>query len=135
MITKRTLKEARRLAREYDAIVKIVPKIQGNAWGYVILKDRKIILSSEKINNDPSILFGLIFHECGHLHCIDKGIWPAYHATTKINLKAFRLTAWKAELWIDRWAKKKLKQYNSSLKYKNGYDKSDKAWFLEELGT
>jgi len=118
---------AKDLAAEYGASVE-VKDFEGSAWGYV--RGHRIVLKP-KYAKDPDTLIGMVMHECGHIHCMNNGLWQAYHNPR--NKRAFRLTAWKAEKWIDRWAKAQLRKRFPGVKYKNGYTKSDYGWFKREV--
>ena len=70
-----------------------------------------------------------VFHELGHVYCIEYGIWSRFHSEKVSSLMAFRV-----ENWIEWWAKnewdrmgmRKLFGY-----YSFSYCKADKKKLLE----
>lgn len=82
------------------------------------------------------------FHELGHSYCYNNKIWAEYHGAgrvyirnnryyrTRKSLRIYIRTAYRAEQWVDRWAKTEMKKWFPYLKYRAGYTtKEDKKWF------
>lgn len=66
----------------------------------------------------------VFFHELGHWYCVQNGLWKAYHSYAKgkgKRLRAALLTAYKAECWVDRWARKTMQIYYPKMRYSPGY--------------
>lgn len=79
-----------------------------------------------------------VFHELGHDYCYKKRIYPAYHNLkfdcnlTRKEKKASILTAWKAEQYVDRWARREMKKHFPNIIYKPGYTtEQEKKWLLD----
>jgi hypothetical protein len=121
------------LAREYAIPTYFVKKLIG-AGSYLLLcpgKDRiYICIEGEEI-------LSAMFHELGHAYCYRNGKWPMFHSYgslfkdgefvyTNRELRGKILTGYKAECWVDRWAKKEMAKYFPNLKYRNGY--VGRAW-------
>jgi predicted SprT family Zn-dependent metalloprotease len=66
-----------------------------------------------------------LFHELGHIHCYQNGLWKGSHnprfPLNRKDKKTLILTALKAEKWIDNWAEQELKKYYPSFKYKKEF--------------
>lgn len=79
-------------------------------------------------------LISVFFHELGHKHCREMGIWRTYHDRDKLRgdqrLRSIIRTGLKAERWIDRWARNTMKLYFPHHIYNAGYPgKESKKWF------
>lgn len=85
-------------------------------------------------------MLSIFFHELGHKHCHDMGIWRWYHTRymrngrywyTKKLLNGIVKTGLKAEKWVDRWAEKTMKLYFPDIKYLVGYNEEGVKWYKE----
>ena len=66
----------------------------------------------------------LLFHELGHIHCFNNGIWSNYHISKNLTRKRKQkliYTALKAEKWVDNWAEKQFSQYYLNVEYQKFY--------------
>ena len=75
---------------------------------------KTIIIKSEYKNNINDLI-PILFHELGHKYCFDNNIFYHYHNET--NLRLAKLTALKAERYVDRWANKEMKKLNIEIAY------------------
>jgi hypothetical protein len=75
---------------------------------------KTIIIKSEYKNNINDLI-PILFHELGHKYCFDNNIFYHYHNET--NLRLAKLTALKAERYVDRWANKEMKKFNIEIDY------------------
>jgi hypothetical protein len=125
-MNKRTEQKVRDLARQYGARV------------YFFKNDRPytgcVNLETQAISIDGNVkkeneIFSALFHEIGHLYCIRNNKWPSYHnnnCTNNDEVRKFRLTAYRAESWVDTWAKKEMRKLMPHLEYIEAYPKGDK---------
>jgi hypothetical protein len=106
----------------------------GVASGYADLVGGEAVVSK---NLNVNIAIAVVFHEVGHFHCYRNGIWSGYHrfcAGESTDKKSFLSTAYRAELWVDKWAEKEMYKYFPRLKFKCSYrTKSDKKWLMKYL--
>lgn len=91
----------------------------------------KTIFVNTKYKNNPDILIPLLFHELGHKHCFENNLFYHYHMET--DLRLFRLTALKAERFVDRWAKKEMKKYNLGIEYPMFYYDKDRTKYFKSI--
>lgn len=75
----------------------------------------KQIQINSKFKHKTKKLIPIIFHELGHKYCYDNDIFHAYHYENDIRL--FKLTALKAERYVDRWAAKEMKKHGFTNEY------------------
>jgi hypothetical protein len=131
MISKKSKNKAKQIASEYKVNIDFrIKKLSGTA---------SCITSTISINSNRNEekFFSALFHEIGHIHCYRNRIWPAYHYNgilTWAIAKEFKRTAFRAECWVDRWAKKEMKKYFPMLKFDGSYDFKTKKGkdFLDE---
>jgi hypothetical protein len=144
MTRKHQIKLIRLLAEYYNIKVHFVNALVGGPSGShgfnYETKEDYISISYDKD------MISAFFHELGHSFCYRNGLWPSYHNTnvkvikgkpryTKRWLRAKLKTAYRAEVWVDKWAKRELKKYLPKYKYDAGYlGKSwTKKWLKEYL--
>jgi hypothetical protein len=131
MISIRIRKSAIEIARRYNVNVFFYNDNKNIGNGFMNVKPLSVNLNvSGKITEDTFI--GILFHELGHVHCVRNNLWSAYHyKSTKImnqnDIKAFRLTAHRAECWVDKWGKKEMKKIMPHLKYRMSYKHKNKT--------
>lgn len=137
MISQELKNKAKQIGREYNVQVNFrVKRFSGLAY-----EDTSTV--SINTNRTEDKFFSALFHEIGHIHCFRNGIFPAYHYTGMLTLeiaKEFKKTAFKAECWVDKWAKKEMEkklplsvyEISYDLKTKKGKEFLDKyyqAWY------
>ena len=66
-----------------------------------------------------------IFHELGHKHCCDNSLFVSYHTGKDKRLE--KLTALKAERFVDKWAAKEMKKQGYKIKYPFFYSEKGRA--------
>lgn len=97
--------EAKRFLRgictEYGVKVMFRSQFENNLEGFCDLdkKKNKIYINS---NLSVKIMASAVFHEIGHLYCLNHGIWQSFHEQDPTSSKLI----FKVENWIDWWAKK-----------------------------
>lgn len=133
-VTKKFLfKEFHRIAKERGVRlnVKLFSANSIMAGGFDESKN-KIIINSECSKNKLPFIF---FHELGHLHCVNNKIWDSYHNYNN-TWKNFKLTALKAEKWIDSWAEKEVNKYFKNVNsYKIYHTEYGKEKLIEMVDT
>lgn len=121
--------KAREITKYYGVKLRYFCDYRANAmYGLAHLEKSSIRLNSA-IDASEASFFSALFHEIGHIHCYKNNIWPVYHKRkidTAALLRAFKLTAYKAECWIDKWAEKEMKKHLPSLNYVVSYRPKDK---------
>jgi len=75
--------------------------------------NKEIIINKNFINK--RILIPIIFHELGHHHCYENDLFFHYHHEDDIRLA--KLTALKAERYVDKWAANEMKKHGYKMKY------------------
>ena len=75
---------------------------------------------------DPRKLEGLstLFHELGHIYCVQKGLFKDYHFpdwNSKSSIRNYSNTAYKAECWVDSWAAQEFKSIYPDKEYTRCY--------------
>lgn len=96
------MKKIKRILKHYG--VKLVfKKIDEIAY---YLHSENLIVVNKSIDVNEKEIIPIIFHELGHRHCFNNNLFYAYHNETDGRL--FRLTALKAERFVDKWAAKKM---------------------------
>lgn len=119
----KTLKLLRKI---YNTKIRVVKRNRYTYWGAWNLSD--IIY----VNSNVSTLefIQTIFHELGHSYCYRNNIWFKYHNydhaydmkyLSKKKKLALRLTALKAERWVDKWAKKEYRKYYPNTRWRKAY--------------
>jgi len=92
-----------------------------------------ININSSNVDTDQR-RFKILFHELGHIHCYNNGIWKKYH--TRLNTKEARrgivLTGLKAERWIDKWAENEIKKYIPDFVYEGSYKNKETVKLYKE---
>lgn len=105
-------------------------------WNGTIRLNRRSLNGSKNFGRKVRTLF----HELGHIHCYQNGIWSAYHHAiptndlSKYQKSVIRRTGLKAERWVDRWAAKEMKKYYPNIKYRFVYLNKEnvKKYFYEK---
>lgn len=77
--------------------------------------NRQTIFINLSFKNNFEKSIQIIFHELGHKYCFDNSKYYNYHHET--NLRLIKLTALKAERYVDRWAKKEFQKFNFDFEY------------------
>lgn len=143
MISKRIRKKAIEIGLRYKINVFFYNDKKNIGNGFMDIKTLSVNLNVfGKITEDAFI--GTLFHELGHVHCVRNNLWPAYHykskkIMTQKDIKAFRLTAHRAECWVDKWGKKEMKKVMPHLKYNMTYKHKNKKtinflnWYFKPL--
>lgn len=129
--TKADIKRAHSIAKAHRCTLHIRKHPHQIWWGECDMPKRHIILHAGALS-DRATFYSVLFHELGHQFCYDNYVYPAYHRIldkaherlTKKEIRAVRLTGWKAELYCDRWAAVQLRTLDSRFKYV-GYPVSD----------
>lgn len=85
----------------------------------------KTIIVKSEYKNNINDLIPILFHELGHKHCFDNNIFYNYHNET--NLRLAKLTALKAERYVDKWANKEIKKFNIEITYPMFYFQKSRA--------
>lgn len=130
------------LALYYKVPVRVIQKDEQEqrAGYYDSLKKRITVIMQE---NPAYDLLSVFFHEWGHAYCHKNGIWEAYHQPGVVKkgklylstdlLKKVIKTAYKAECWIDKFAKKEMLRWFPNLPFNSGYlnDREAKRWLHE----
>lgn len=88
-------------------------------------------------NTNPERLISTFFHELGHIDCKRNGKWKVFHTNDRTQIQKFRRTAFKAELWIDKWAEKEMKKWKPNMNYVDSYihlpRSQAKRWFDQNI--
>lgn len=125
MKRKDLIKRLRQIGRQYRTKVRFV---ELEAGGTVYRKPRLILIAKNWCRTNTKIA-NIFFHELAHLINADTNKYPIYHkALYSHTHKKFKATAWRAEKYTDKVAKKIQKEYFPKLSY-SGYRKSDRPWF------
>ena len=85
----------------------------------------KTIIINSEYKNDIENLIPILFHELGHKHCFDNNIYYHYHNET--NSRLAKLTALKAERYVDKWANKEMNKFNTGIEYPMFYFKKSRV--------
>ena len=101
----------KRVLKYYNVKLKFVS--EGNFMGQYQHNIRTIIVLSEYKNDKE--LIPIIFHELGHKHCYDNNLFHAYHYDS--DLRLVKLTALKAERFVDKWAAKTMIKWGFNDEY------------------
>jgi hypothetical protein len=116
----------RQLAKNYNVRVRFA---KSDEYSGLYRPPNRII-----INNSDEHIILTFFHELGHHYCYQNNIFPVYHgrvAAGKATLSAMASTAWRAEQWVDRWAKAECKQVFPELNWIAAYSEEDRKWLSE----
>lgn len=128
--------EARKIVKQYNVKLKVTSnyKSTGLVACVASFSNRKNLITINKNKASKSKFFSILFHELGHKHCSKNRIWSSYHVNdidkpglTKKEWKAFKITAYKAECWVDKWAENEMKKFFPNIKYQHVYLKGDKS--------
>jgi predicted aminopeptidase len=76
---------------------------------------KNLIVIDKSIDMTEEELISIIFHELGHRHCFNNNLYYAYHNETDARL--YKLTALKAERFVDKWAAKEMKKNGFPFEY------------------
>lgn len=130
MITSLKKKQILEIAKFYG--VKVIFCKIGYCSGEFLV-DGKVILLDKNLAN-----FSTFFHELGHYYCVSNGLWEAYHTDLKrirnkkeMARKAYR-TGYKAEKWVDRWARREMGMWFPEMIYVAGYGCNESKKWLHE---
>ena len=129
-----TNKNARRdvfsLARHYGVKVRLI-RLK-NYDGSVSMRSRVIYLREDL---DSAMLLSTFFHELGHLHCRERGLFPAFHSPYVRSWRqvyAVRRTALRAELWVEKWAEEEYNKHVRGRPYVRSYeDEQARSWLVD----
>ena len=121
-------KDLRALAKEYGCTITFYSKKQ-EVRGSVAFPNG-IIFNTYKLKKKEEA-YTIFFHELGHIHCYKHRIWPSYHYlhTEKITnelIRKFKMTAYKAECWVDNWGRQEMKKRFPKLQYWSAYKPGDR---------
>lgn len=119
------IEQIRELSRFYQVPVRFVKEKE--RAGYFDL--RRMVIYIAKDYHDPVSVF---FHELGHLYCVINGLWGFYHRPlrrskngvlfcTKSHARAVLRTGYRAEKWVDKWAKEEMSMWFPDKRYPNSY--------------
>lgn len=93
--------------------------------GGCIESDNLILINDAHLFTTRDEIFSTFFHELGHIYCYITGKWKAYHLWkkkfTKNEKRAALLTAFKAEVWVDKWAEKEMGKVYPHMKFDKTY--------------
>lgn len=91
----------------------------------------KTIILNKKNKFKLIELIPIIFHELGHKYCFENNLFVAYHYETDKRL--FKLTALKAERFVDRWAANEMKKNGFDFEYPMYYYNKNRVKYFKEL--
>lgn len=130
MLSLKQFREIRKIAKKYKCRIYWAYNLDKHPYGGCVSRDKpgNIILVSD---DNFTKLLSVLFHEIGHVHCYRNNKWTAYHKAE--NVKAFKLTALKAERWVDNWAENEFKKYYPDKDYwKSDYSSKESVkWFKD----
>ncbi len=118
------LKEIKRLSKAFG-VKRIVILKRPGMYGKSFLNTDSIGLSID-LFNDVDCLYSIAFHEFGHIWCKNNGKFKIFHNCAKKDLTEYEKyiivkTAWKAEVYVDKWAKAQLNQSHPNIKFTGNY--------------
>lgn len=126
------LEKLKQIAEEYNVCCefKSMSNVLGLAYGP---------LGKIEINERASIrvIVSTFFHELGHVYCFRNNIYKIYNGDspkTQRDKRIFRMTAYKAELWVDNWAEKETKRHFPEIHFHRGYGLNpewEKQWIRD----
>jgi len=123
------ISDALEVVRSYGVTIK-VKKLKSNIAGFANVETHEILLSEQLVKNSPiNEVISVIFHELGHIYCVDHGIFKQYHSEGKTEkwFKALIRTGLRAEMYVDKWAKEQMKYYYPWLKFETTYTSSKRS--------
>lgn len=106
--------------------------------GQAKLPERIIEISTKFIKSRREYL-STFFHELGHFYCYDNDIYPIFHGKRDFNsildeFKAMKLTALRAEKFVDKWAAKIMRKYFPKIRFVHAYNSyHDRNWLKTKL--
>lgn len=119
-----------KLAKHYKIKLTFKRKLLHNAGGLAKAHKSEIIVRSTDPSNTMICTF---FHEVGHVMNFRNKKYITYHSYdnfTYSSILKFIATAIKAEKYTDKVAKKLMKQYWPTLRYR-GYTKKGLTWLMK----
>lgn len=115
-----------KLAKKEYGLKKLIWSNKDVSWlgqcnyetGVIILYRKNILSFEDQVTT--------LFHELGHIHCYNKGIWKNYHTGVYKPLEKYECrklikVALKSERWIDNWAEKQCNKYFPNIIYEKNY--------------
>ncbi len=124
-----------RACRLVEKLYGIEVQVEDIEWGGYARSHKSQIVVSRDAEKDTAYFISVLFHEAGHIHCYRNRIYPAYHGIWGIPMlnkkekRAVVLTGWKAEQYVDRWAKKEMKKHFPKYKFIGAYKgENDRKW-------
>ena len=123
------IREIKKLCNTYN--VECYFKRQLSAGGLSVYWEDKIYILDLGYHSDFKWWYmSVFFHELGHIHAFRNKKWPSYHYVGKINKRKWKLTALKAEVWVDKWAEQEYYKHFPNNVYNQSYrTEEDKNWF------
>jgi hypothetical protein len=97
---------------------------------------KKFIAVNSSIPWDRAKFISAILHEVSHIIAAKTGVYKIYHSwpVRVKNRAAFFRTALRAERYVDKYAKKMMKDLYPGVRYKPSYfNKKDVIWFNKQL--
>lgn len=132
-----TKEEIKAICKYYGVDVEFM-KYSYGCCGFSDYTNFKIRITPKAFRHGRGVLLITTFHELGHIYCYINSIYKKYHYSkpynklTKKDKKAVRLTGFKAECFVERWAEKEMKKYYPSMKYRAYYgNEESKKWLRE----
>jgi hypothetical protein len=126
--------ELRGICRLYGVNYRLI-KLKGRG-GYYDDRNATVYISVSNLEDRLWILSS-IFHEIGHHYCVENGLFKIYHdekLDNKDEIRAYLRTAYRAELFVDKWAQKEFKIWYPELKYMTCYrTKAEKNWLYNRF--
>ena len=94
----------RNICVDYSIKIRFQKKLKNDTGAVVdglcsIYPEKRVIYINKSFCNNR--IASAVFHELGHMYCMDHGIWKKFHEETVSPEIAF-----KVENWIEWWAKK-----------------------------
>ena len=122
------------IASDYNSNV-IVRRLVKSS-GFFEKNGRKLVLSNAWKADEHTIadFISTFFHELAHQCNYDNYKYPQYHRYNNSKRRAFKLTAWRAELYTDKVAKVLMAVYFPDIPYQQSYTEDRKDWFNKYWG-
>lgn len=124
--------ELRKIAELYGAKLRFNSRL--DVLGRCDYKNSIIYL---KVTDDEKQNLSTLFHEIGHIYCYEHCIYPSYHHSKpriflgKAEVQSARYTAFRAECYVERWAKLELKKYYPEVRYQGYYgNNKSRLWLI-----
>lgn len=128
-ISKEMLSDAREFCKSFGVSIKFSKDL---SCANVIAKKLFIVVATE--DSTIRVFWSTVLHELCHIFCHKQHIFPMFHRrSTIVNLAKLRQQAYRAETYVDRYAKELMKVYLPDIPYAAGYVREDDKQYLIDL--